>query len=65
METQSINPTGYTPPAYQQLPQTTRPWEVGPIAGSPFPTKTFPAGSYLDGMGTVVTPTITRSGWGN
>lgn len=51
-------------PLYQQLPQSTRPWEIGPIAGSPFPIATFPAGHYIDGMGTVITPTPVRSGWG-
>jgi hypothetical protein len=57
----------YVPPAYQQLPASTKPWEVGPIAGSPFPTAYFPAGSYIDGMGSVVTPTVTRAigGLGN
>lgn len=61
----TITPQAYVPPAYQQLPQSTRPWEVGPIAGSPFPVKTFPAGNYIDGMGSVITPTSVRSGWGN
>lgn len=59
------NPANYVAPPYQQLPVTTKPWEVGPIAGSPFPPKTFPVGSYIDGLGTVITPTSVRSGWGN
>jgi hypothetical protein len=25
-------------------------WEMGPIAGTPVPGRTFPAGSYLDGI---------------
>jgi hypothetical protein len=41
-------------PLYQQLPPTTRPWEVGPIAGSPFPASTFPAGSFIGGGGTTI-----------
>jgi hypothetical protein len=61
----SINPQAALP--YQQLPVTTRPWEIGPIAGSPFPSPTFPipGKNYIDGMGTVITPTSVRSGWGN
>lgn len=59
----SVNPQAA--PLYQQLPVSTRPWEIGPIAGSPFPAPTFPAGHYIDGLGTVVTPTSIRSGWGN
>ena len=55
----------YTPPPYPQLPVTTRPREVGPLAGWPFPPQTFPAGSYIDGLGTTITPTSIRSGWGN
>jgi hypothetical protein len=49
-------PTQLQPPAgtssypWQQLPPTTKAWEVGPIAGSPFPRPTFPAGSFLDGF---------------
>jgi hypothetical protein len=43
----TINPQAALP--YQQLPVTTRPWEIGPIAGSPFPLPTFPAGHYLGG----------------
>jgi hypothetical protein len=55
-------------PLYQQLPVSTRPWEIGPIAGSPFPVSTFPAGHFIDGLGTVVTPTgpvRTMGGLGN
>jgi hypothetical protein len=65
MDNLSINPQA-TPP-YQQLPPTTRPWEIGPIAGSPFPSATFPipGKNYIDGLGTVITPTAVRSGWGN
>lgn len=59
------NPTNYVPPAYQQLPVSTKPWEVGPLPGNPFPPKTFPAGSYIDGMGSMVNPQSIRSGWGN
>jgi hypothetical protein len=40
-------------------------WEVGPIAGTPAPGRTFPAGSYIDGLGTVVTPTRVIGGLGN
>lgn len=43
------NPANYVPPPYQQLPVSTRPWEIGPIAGTPFPKPTFPAGHYLGG----------------
>jgi hypothetical protein len=45
--------------------QGVAPYEVGPIGGSPFPVTTFPAGHYIDGMGSVVTPTRTYSGLGN
>jgi hypothetical protein len=65
---QTISPTNYVPPAYQQLPVSTKPWEVGPIAGSPPPAQTFPAGSYIDGLGSQLTPTgVTRviGGLGN
>jgi hypothetical protein len=68
MDSPSVNPQGYTPPAYQQLPTSTRPWEVGPIAGSPFPSPTFPAGSYIDGYGSLITPSSvvrTIGGLGN
>jgi hypothetical protein len=40
-------------------------WEGGPVAGNPAPGTTFPAGHYLDGLGTVVTPTRVIGGLGN
>jgi hypothetical protein len=40
-------------------------WETGQIAGTPAPGRTFPAGSYIDGLGTVVTPTRVIGGLGN
>jgi hypothetical protein len=40
-------------------------WEVGPIAGNPAPGTTFPAGHYIDGLGTVITPTRIVGGLGN
>lgn len=40
-------------------------WEVGPLAGTPAPGTTFPAGHYIDGLGTVVTPTRIIGGLGN
>lgn len=42
--------------------------EVGPIAGTPAPGRTFPAGAYIDGLGTQLTPSgVTRvmGGLGN
>jgi hypothetical protein len=53
------------PPIMGPGPQGAAPYEVGPIAGSPFPRPTFPAGHYIDGMGSVVTPTRVYSGLGN
>lgn len=46
-------------------PQGTQPYEVGPIAGNPAPGTTFPAGHYIDGLGTTVTPTRVVGGLGN
>lgn len=40
-------------------------WEDGPLAGNPAPGRTFPAGSFIDGYGTVVTPTRIIGGLGN
>jgi hypothetical protein len=40
-------------------------WETGPIAGSPAPGRTFPAGAFIDGLGTVITPTRVIGGLGN
>ena len=64
---QTISPPTAGSTAFQQLPVSTKPWEVLSHAGSPTPTQTFPiAGkNYIDGLGTVVTPTIVRGGWGN
>lgn len=44
------------PPRLGPGPQSLQ-WEVGPIAGNPPPAKTFPAGSFLDGYGNLITPT--------
>jgi hypothetical protein len=64
---QTISPPTGGSTSFQQLPVSTKPWEVGPIAGSPFPSASFPlpGKNYIDGLGTVVTPTIIRGGWGN
>jgi hypothetical protein len=64
---QTISPPVAPQPAFQQLPVSTKPWEVLSHAGTPAPAQTFPlAGkNYIDGMGATVTPTIIRSGWGN
>lgn len=40
-------------------------YEIGPIAGNPPPGRTFPAGAFLDGFGTVITPTRIVGGLGN
>jgi hypothetical protein len=40
-------------------------WETGPLPGNPAPGRTFPSGSFIDGLGTVVTPTRVYSGLGN
>lgn len=42
-------PTGNPPYLWQQLPPSTRAWEMGPLPGTPFPAPTFPAGHYLGG----------------
>ena len=42
--------------------------ESGPLAGTPAPAKTFPAGSFIDGYGNLITPMgVTREigGLGN
>jgi hypothetical protein len=57
MNTTVPPPIGVPPYVWQQLPASTKPWEIGPIAGSPPPSKSFPAGSFIDGLGAVVTPT--------
>jgi hypothetical protein len=36
-------------------------WESGPVAGTPAPIGTFPAGSYIDGYGQVITPTVVQT----
>jgi hypothetical protein len=40
-------------------------WEDGPLPGNPAPGRTFPAGSFIDGLGSVVTPTRVVGGLGN
>jgi hypothetical protein len=52
------------PPRMGPAPQSLS-WEVGPIAGNPAPSTTFPAGHYIDGLGSVVTPTRVIGGLGN
>ena len=52
------------PPRLGPGPQSLS-WEQGPLAGNPAPGRTFPAGSYLDGLGNVVTPTRVIGGLGN
>lgn len=53
------------PPIMGPGPQGSQPYEVGPIAGSPFANPTMPAGHYIDGLGTTVTPTRVVGGLGN
>jgi hypothetical protein len=36
-------------------------WEDGPLLGNPAPGRTFPAGSFIDGMGVVITPTVVQT----
>jgi hypothetical protein len=37
--------------------QGVQPWEMGPLPGNPAPGTTFPAGHFIDGLGSTVTPT--------
>lgn len=46
-------------------PQGTQPYEMGPLAGTPAPGTTYPAGHFIDGLGTTVTPTRVYGGLGN
>jgi hypothetical protein len=53
------------PPPVMGPGTQTRALEMGPLAGTPPPGTTFPAGHFIDGLGTVVTPTRAYSGLGN
>jgi hypothetical protein len=64
---QTISPPTAGSTSFQQLPVSTKPWEVLSHAGSPFPSATFPipGKNFIDGLGTVVTPTRIVGGLGN
>jgi hypothetical protein len=64
---QTISPPVYVGPTFQQLPVSTRPWETAVDPGTPFPTAIFPipGKNYIDGLGSVITPTRVVGGLGN